>query len=51
MNKFVFFLICLGVSSAAFAQTVVVKSKSEKINGAASDGYASELLGKKEDVS
>lgn len=51
MNKFSFLLICLCISTASFAQlTVVVKSKSEKIIGASADGYASELIGKKEDV-
>ena len=51
MNKFSFLLICLCISTAALAQlTVVVKSKSEKINGASAEGYSSELQGKKEDV-
>ncbi len=51
MNKFSFLLICLCISTASFSQlTVVVKSKSEKINAAAADGYSSELAGKKEDV-
>lgn len=51
MNKFSFLLICLCINTAAFAQlTVVVKSKSEKVNGTSADGYASELVGKKEDI-
>ena len=51
MNKFSFLLICIGISALAQAQTVAVKSKSEKIDGASADGYATELDGKKEDVS
>ena len=50
MNKFTFFSICLFVGVAAQAQTVIVKSKSEKINSVSSDGYSSELEGKKDDV-
>ncbi|MBK5280284.1 MAG: hypothetical protein JJE09_15605, partial [Bacteroidia bacterium] len=49
-NKFSFFLICIGLATVAHAQTVLVKSKSEKINGASCDGYASELDGKKDDI-
>lgn len=43
-------MICMLTSSVLFAQTVLVKSKSEKINSVSSEGYASELDGKKEDV-
>ncbi len=50
MNKFTSLLICLFISAATFAQTVTVKSKSEKISGASADGYATELEGKKEEV-
>jgi len=50
MNKCYFSLICVLLSTGAFAQTVTVNSKSEKINGIAADGYASELNGKKEDI-
>ena len=40
MNKFSLLLICLSLATLAQAQTVTVKSKSEKINGAGADGYA-----------
>ena len=52
MNKFAFLLICLGSSifSVSLAQTVIVKSKSEKVKGESSEGYTIELEGKKEEV-
>ncbi|MEK6782839.1 MAG: hypothetical protein AABY93_14155 [Bacteroidota bacterium] len=50
MNKFSFLLLCLCTGASTFAQTVTVKSKSEKINGASSEGYATTLEGKKIDV-
>ena len=52
MNKFIFLLVCLGMSVLAQGQnlTVTVKSKSKKINGSSADGYAAELEGKKEDM-
>lgn len=51
MNKFNFFLFCICLSATTLAQTVTVNSKSEKVKGESTEGYATELEGKKDDVS
>ena len=51
MNKFKILLISICLSVTAQAQTVTVNSKSEKVKGESSEGYATELEGKKDDVS
>ena len=51
MNKFKILLISICLIVTAQAQTVTVNSKSEKVKGESSEGYATELEGKKDDVS
>jgi hypothetical protein len=43
-------ILCLGITTIAFSQKVMVSKKSEKIKGETAEGYSTELEGKKDAV-
>lgn len=51
MNKLVTFLVVFVLASSLHAQSVTVKSQSEKVKGESAEGFGTELDGKKEGVS
>lgn len=53
MNKFnsIVILLCFGIATACYSQTVTVKKQSEKVKNESAEGAGAELDGKQSDVS